>query len=481
MSVTQGIAILPLVILAAFAMGILLINVFSRNPKDEKIGYIALTSMIFVFLSLFSFLGKSGISFGGMISVDIYAIFFYLVFVVIGTLTILASISYVKTTGIQSGEYYALILFAMIGMMLMASSTNLVMLFVSLEMMSIPIYILAGFHRNEARSIESSMKYFLLGAFASGFFLYGLSLIYASTGSTSYQAIARFLSNTERLDLSTLMWIGLAFLSVGFFFKIAAFPFHAWTPDVYEGAPTSVTAYMATGVKAAAFAALVRVFFTAFPLFQHDWTSIMWLIAVLTMIVGNFTALVQKSVKRMLAYSSIAHAGYLLVALVAGNQIGRSAILFYLMAYAFMNIGAFSVLMVMAKKNDYHEDLDSFAGIGFKYPLTAVAMSIFMFSMAGIPPTAGFIGKFYIFSAAVKSHYYWLAIIGVLNSAVSVYYYLRVIVYMYFKEPEGEIPDYRFSVPAVLSIVLAAWGVLQLGILPQNIMAIAQHSIKALM
>jgi len=226
---------------------------------------------------------------------------------------------------------------------------------------------------------------------------------------------------------------------------------------------------------------LVRIFFTAFPLFQHDWTSIMWLIAVLTMIVGNFTALVQKSVKRMLAYSSIAHAGYLLVALVAGNEIGRSAILFYLMAYAFMNIGAFSILMLMAKKNNFHEDLDSFAGIGFKYPLTAVAMSIFMFSMAGIPPTAGFIGKFYIFSAAVKSHYYWLAIIGVLNSAVSVYYYLRVIVYMYFKEPEEEIPAYHFSVPAVLSIVLAVWGVLQLGILPGNILTIAQHSIRALM
>jgi NADH-quinone oxidoreductase subunit N len=481
MSLTQGIAILPLIILAAFAMGILLINVFSKNPKDGKIGYIALTSMIFVFLSLFIFVGKGKMSFGSMISVDIYSIFFYLVFVVIGILTILASISYVKTTEIHSGEYYALILFAMIGMMLMASSTNLIMLFVSLEMMSIPIYILAGFHRNEQRSIEASMKYFLLGAFASGFFLYGMSLVYATTGSTSYHAIAAYFAKTERLDLSTLVWIGLGFLSIGFFFKIAAFPFHAWTPDVYEGAPTSVTAYMATGVKAAAFAALVRIFFTAFPLFQHDWTSIMWLIAVLTMIVGNFTALVQKSVKRMLAYSSIAHAGYLLVALVAGNEIGRSAILFYLMAYAFMNIGAFSILMLMAKKNNFHEDLDSFAGIGFKYPLTAVAMSIFMFSMAGIPPTAGFIGKFYIFSAAVKSHYYWLAIIGVLNSAISVYYYLRVIVYMYFKEPEGEIPAYHFSVPAVLSIVLAVWGVLQLGILPGNILTIAQHSIRALM
>ncbi len=481
MSLTQGIAILPLVILAAFAMGILLINVFSKNPKDGMIGYIALTSIILVFLSLFLFVGKTDIKFGGMISMDIYAIFFALVFVVIGVLTILSSIPYVKTVGIHSGEYYALTLFAMIGMMLMAASTNLVMLFVSLEMMSVPIYVLAGFIRREERSVEASMKYFLLGAFASGFFLYGLSLVYASTGSTSYQAIAEFLVKTERLDLSTLLWIGLGFICVGFFFKVAAFPFHAWTPDVYEGAPTSVTAYMATGVKAAAFAALVRVFFTAFSAFQHDWTNIVWLIAVLTMTLGNFVALVQKSVKRMLAYSSIAHAGYLLVAFVAGNEIGRSAILFYLMAYAFMNIGAFSVLMVMARKNDNHEDLGSFAGIGFKYPLTAVAMSVFMFSMAGIPPTAGFIGKFYIFSAAVKSNFYWLAIIGVLNSAVSVYYYLRVIVYMYFKEPEGEIPTYRFTAPAVLSIALAVWGVLQLGILPQNILTLARHSIQALM
>jgi NADH-quinone oxidoreductase subunit N len=483
MSLNQGITLLPLIILVAFAMGILLIDVFARDTKGTgTIGYIALSAMVFVFLSLFLFTGKGDkMAFGSMMRMDVYAVFFYLVFVVIGILTILASISYVKTTGIHSGEYYALILFSMVGMMLMASSTNLVMLFVSLEMMSIPIYILAGFLRNEERSIEAALKYFLLGAFASGFFLYGLALVYAATGSTSYQAIADYLARTQRMQLSTLMWIGLAFITVGFGFKIAAFPFHAWTPDVYEGSPTSVTAYMATGVKAAAFAALVRIFFSVFSGFQQDWTSLLWLIAVLTMTVGNFTALVQKNVKRMLAYSSIAHAGYLLVAVVAGNAMGRSSILFYLLAYAFMNIGAFTNLMVMARKNDPREDLDSFAGLGFQYPLTALAMSVFMFSMAGIPPTAGFIGKFYIFSAAVKSHDYWLAVIGVLNSAVSVYYYLRVVVYMYFKEPEGEIPAYHFSVPAVLSIVLAVWGVLQLGILPENILTIAQHSIRALM
>jgi len=482
MNLSQILTVLPLIILSAFGMAILLISAFSKGSgKESTIGYIALTCMGFVFLSLFLFVGKGKLAFGNMIAVDAFTLFFYLIFVVIGVLTILASISYVRIVGIQSGEYYALILFAMVGMMLMASSTNLVMLFLSLEMMSIPIYILAGFMKKNVRSTESSLKYFLLGAFSSGFFLYGLALIYASTGTTSYQAIAAFISGSLRLDLSTLMWIGIAFIIVGLGFKIAAFPFQNWTPDVYEGAPTSVTAYMATGVKAAAFAALVRIFFTAFPAFQHDWTSIMWLIAILTMTVGNFTALVQKSVKRMLAYSSIAHAGYLLVAFVAGNASGRSAILFYLLAYAFMNIGAFSVLMVMTKKDNFHEDLDSFAGLGFKFPLTAVAMSIFMFSMAGIPPTAGFIGKFYIFSAAVKSHDYWLAVIGVLNSAVSVYYYLRVVVYMYFKEPEGEIPACRFTVPAVLSIVLAVWGVLQLGILPGNILSLAQHSVMALM
>ena len=482
MNLAQIFTVLPLIILAAFGMAILLISAFMNDVrKDNTIGYIAFTGIVFVFLSLFLFVGKGKLTFGAMISVDAFTLFFYLIFVVIAALTILASIPYVRIVGIHSGEYYALILFAMIGMMLMASSTNLVMLFLSLEMMSIPIYILAGFMKKNARSTESSLKYFLLGAFSSGFFLYGLSLIYASTGTTSYQAIAAFVSGSERLDLSTLMWVGIAFTVVGFGFKIAAFPFQNWTPDVYEGAPTSITAYMATGVKAAAFAALVRVFFTALPAFQHDWTGILWLIAILTMIVGNFTALVQKSVKRMLAYSSIAHAGYLLVAFVAGNESGRSAILFYLMAYAFMNIGAFSVLMIMAKKNNFHEDLDSFAGLGFKYPLTAVAMSIFMFSMAGIPPSAGFIGKFYIFSAAVKSHYYWLAVIGVLNSAVSVYYYLRVVVYMYFKEPEGEIPAVRFTVPAVLSIILAVWGVLQLGVIPGNILSLAHHSVLALM
>ncbi len=482
MSLNQGITILPPLILALFAMGILLIDVFAKDPKGTNtIGYLALSSMIFVFLSLFLFTGRGKMTFGTMISMDVYTIFFYLVFVVIGILTILSSISYVKITGIHSGEYYALILFSMIGMMLMASSTNLIMLFVSLEMMSIPIYVLAGFHRNEERSIEASLKYFLLGAFASGFFLYGLALVYASAGGTSYQGIADFLAATQRLDISTLMWVGIAFVAIGFCFKVAAFPFHSWTPDVYEGAPTPVTAYMATGVKAAAFAAFVRIFFTTFSGFQQDWTAILWVIAVLTMTIGNFTALVQRNVKRMLAYSSIAHAGYLLVAFVAGNTMGRSSILFYLLAYAFMNIGAFTVLMVMAKKNNYHEDLDDFAGLGFKYPLTALAMSVFMFSMAGIPPTAGFIGKFYIFSAAVKSHDYWLAVIGVLNSAVSVYYYLRVVVYMYFKEPENEIPVYRFSVPVVFSIVIAVWGVLQMGVLPGNILNIANHSILSLM
>jgi len=481
MSITQGIAILPLIILAAFAMGILLINVFSKNPKDEKIGYIALTSMIFVFLSLFVYVGKGSLSFGSMISVDIYSIFFDLVFVVIGTLTILASISYVKTTGIHSGEYYALILFAMIGMMLMAASTSLVMLFVSLEMMSIPIYILAGFHRNEERSIEASMKYFLLGAFASGFFLYGLSLVYAATGSTSYQAIAQFLAKTERLDMSTLLWIGLAFLTIGFFFKIAAFPFHAWTPDVYEGAPTSVTAYMATGVKAAAFAALVRIIFTAFPLYQHDWTSIMWLVAVLTMIVGNFTALVQKSVKRMLAYSSIAHAGYLLIGFVVGTQIARSGILFYLLGYAFANIGAFAVISAIGKKGEEYNELKDFQGVGFKFPFLGLVMSVFLFSMAGIPPAAGFMGKFFIFSEAIKSGYIWLAIFGVINSVISLYYYLGVIVRMYFKEPEA---DLGIAAPAgtlVAALSLAAFGVLQMGIFPSYIWNLAQASAKMLM
>jgi NADH-quinone oxidoreductase subunit N len=334
--------------------------------------------------------------------------------------------------------------------------------------------------REDRRSAESALKYFLLGAFATGFLLYGIALIYGATGSLYLKDIASYISSQNLLK-SPMLLMSLVFLTIGFGFKIASVPFHMWTPDVYEGAPTSITAFMATGVKAAGFSALIRVFFSALPTFRSDWTSIMWVIAVATMTLGNIVAISQTNIKRMLAYSSIAHAGYILVAFVAGNDLGTSGILFYLMAYAFMNLGAFTVVILLGKKGEENTLINDYAGIGFKYPLLAAAMTIFLLSMAGIPPLGGFMAKLYVFSAAVKSKFYWLAILGVLNSAVSVYYYLRVTVLMYFRESEREITGLQFSPASVIALILAVIGTLYMGIFPANVLSFAQKSIAGLM
>jgi NADH-quinone oxidoreductase subunit N len=349
-----------------------------------------------------------------------------------------------------------------------------------LETMSISIYILAGMMREDKRSVEAALKYFLLGAFATGFLLYGIALIYGATGSFHLKDIATYIASKNLLR-SPMLLMSLVFLTIGFGFKIASVPFHMWTPDVYEGAPTTITAFMATGVKAAGFSALIRVFFSALPAFRPDWTSIMWVICVATMTLGNIVAISQTNIKRMLAYSSIAHAGYILVAFVAGNDLGTSGILFYLMTYAFMNIGAFTVVILLGKKGEENTLINDYAGIGFKYPLLAASMTIFLLSMAGIPPLGGFMAKLYIFSAAVKSKFYWLAILGVLNSAVSVYYYLRVTVLMYFRESEREITGLQFSPASVLALILAVIGTLYLGIFPANVLSLAQRSIAGLM
>jgi NADH-quinone oxidoreductase subunit N len=365
-------------------------------------------------------------------------------------------------------------------MMLMAAGSHLIIIFLGLETMSISIYILAGMMREDKRSVEAALKYFLLGAFATGFLLYGIALIYGATGSLYLKDIAAYITSKSLLR-SPMLLMSLVFLTIGFGFKIASVPFHMWTPDVYEGAPTSITAFMATGVKAAGFSAFIRVFFSALPAFRPDWTSIMWLICVATMTVGNIVAISQTNIKRMLAYSSIAHAGYILVAFVAGNDLGTSGILFYLMAYAFMNIGAFTCVILLGKKGEENTLISDYAGIGFKYPLLAASMTIFLLSMAGIPPLGGFMAKFYVFSAAVKEKFYWLAVLGVLNSAVSVYYYLRVTVLMYFRESEREITGLHFSPASVIALILAVIGTLYLGIFPANVLSLAQKSIAGLM
>jgi NADH-quinone oxidoreductase subunit N len=473
--------IAPEIIIAAFGFLVLLVDVFA--PKVEKKGYLGVLSLIGVVIAFFYTLplvGSDKTGFEGMFTSDGFAIFFKITILIIAFLTVLISMGYASREGIGFGEYYALILFATLGMMLMAAGTHLIVIFLGLETMSISIYILAGMLREDRRSVESAFKYFLLGAFATGFLLYGIAFLYGATGSLYLKDIASTIASKKLLD-NPMLLMSLAFLTIGFGFKIASVPFHMWTPDVYEGAPTSITAFMATGVKAAGFSALVRVFFTALPEFRPDWTSIMWLIAVATMTVGNIIAISQNNIKRMLAYSSIAHAGYILVAFVAGNKSGTSGILFYLMAYAFMNLGAFTCVILLGKKGEENLLITDYAGVGFKYPLLAASMTIFLLSMAGIPPLGGFMAKLYIFSAAVEAKFYWLAILGVLNSAISVYYYLRVTVLMYFRESEREITGLQFSPAPVIALILALIGTFYMGLFPANVLSFAQKSIAGLM
>jgi NADH-quinone oxidoreductase subunit N len=471
----------PEIIVTAFGFFVLMIEVFWPKERGKKnLGYFSLIGVILAFLLTLSQKGYVKSGYEGMFVADGYSLFFKIIFLIIAGLTILISIGYTRREGIDFGEYYALIFFATLGMMLMAAGTHLITIFLGLETMSISIYVLAGMIREDRRSVEAALKYFLLGAFATGFLLYGIALIYGATGSLYLKDVAAYIASKNLLR-SPMLLMSLVFLTIGFGFKVASVPFHMWTPDVYEGAPTSITAFMATGVKAAAFAAFVRVFFSALPGFRPDWTSVMWLIAVATMTLGNIVAISQTNIKRMLAYSSIAHAGYILVAFVAGNDLGTSGILFYLMAYAFMNIGAFTCVILLGKKGEENTLINDYAGIGFKYPLLAASMTIFLLSMAGIPPLGGFMAKFYVFSAAVKSKFYWLAILGVLNSAVSVYYYLRVTVLMYFRESEREITGLQFSPASVFALVLAVIGTLYMGIFPSNLLSLAQQSIAGLM
>jgi NADH-quinone oxidoreductase subunit N len=474
--------IAPELILSAFALAVLLLGVFyPRAGRSDHLGYVSLAGIVVAFFYTIPLIGTSQYAFNNMIAADGFGTFFKVTFLIIALLTVLISIGYAKRVDIDFGEYYALIMFSTVGMMLMAAGTSLITIFLGLETMSISIYVLAGMITGDRKSVESALKYFLLGAFATGFLLYGMALIYGSTGSITLKEIAAYIKAKPELLRSPMIIIGIALLTIGFGFKVATVPFHMWTPDVYEGAPTSITAFMATGVKAAGFAGFVRVFFSALGSFQPDWITIMWLLAVATMTVGNVVAIAQTNIKRMLAYSSIAHAGYILVGFVAGSELGTASILFYLLIYAFMNIGAFTVVILLGKRGEENVLISDYAGIGFKYPLLAASMTIFLLSMAGIPPLGGFMGKFYIFSAAVKAQYYWLAVIGVLNSAVSVYYYLRVTVLMYFREAERDISGLSFSPTSVIAVIISTWGVLYMGIFPRSVLALAQRSIETLM
>jgi NADH-quinone oxidoreductase subunit N len=441
-----------------------------EETGQRLLGLIALVGTLAALGATWFMAQAPGLAFWNMVQVDGFSVFFHVLIIAIAAVVILSSYEYMAVQRIRAGEYYALILFGAVGMALMSSAIELVLIFIALEISSISSYVLAGFRRHEASSAESSLKYFLLGSFATAFFLYGVALMFGATGSTNIDQIGRTLVTGP---IPVLAFVAVAFMFVGLGFKVAAAPFHIWTPDVYEGAPAPVVGFMSTAPKAAAFAVLLRV---VFVVNVHDIFWVIWISAALSMTLGNLGALVQSNVKRLLAYSSIAHAGYLLMAFAATPALGTSAAMFYTAAYAAMNLGAFAVVSHFANSGERYVTLEDYEGLGRSSPLLAATLTIFLLSLIGIPMTGGFFAKFYVFSAAVKANLIWLTIIGVLNSGVGAYYYLRIIVMMYMRESRKEVPVTRVPIPLGLALAACLAATLYLGIFPNSVLQYAQDS-----
>jgi NADH-quinone oxidoreductase subunit N len=469
--------IYPEAVLVTVGLSVLIFDLFIEKERKSYLGWYSLVGVIIAAVATYKMMGMSGAYFAGTFLLDPFSLFFKFVFYIACGLGILLSINYLKVEDIHRGEYYALMLFATSGMMLMASAGDLITLYLGLELMALSIYILAGFLRKDNRSNEAAIKYLVLGAFSSGIMLYGMSLLYGITGTTNLAGILVFLQKT---DLSNpVLFLAMIMLIVSFGFKVAAVPFHMWVPDVYEGAPTSVTAFMSAGPKVAGFAVLLRVFVYALqPLHEHSSTIIAGL-AVLTMGVGNVLALSQTNIKRMLAYSSIAHAGYALVGLAAGTADGASSVMLYVLIYALMNMGAFGIVIMLRKAGVRGEEITDYAGLGKTNKMAAFLMLIFMFSLTGIPPTAGFVGKFYIFKAAVQANLVWLAVVGVLFSAISAYFYLRVIMVMYMSEPKAKF-ELATAPSLALALTVSVLAVIVIGVYPTDVLNYARASIAGL-
>jgi NADH-quinone oxidoreductase subunit N len=471
-------AIVPMTVVTLSAIAAMVAEAFRSPGERMPIGGLGLIGLVASAVASALLWGRDATSFG-VVRADNFALFVNGVLIVVGVLTILLSGRVADADELPQGEFYALMLFAVAGMMLMASATDLLVIFLALEVLSLAVYVLTGIRRASAAGAEAAFKYFLLGGFSSAFFLYGVALMYTVVGSTRLEQIGMTLA-TEASH-GPLVHFAIGLLLVGFAFKVSAVPFHMWTPDAYQGAPTVVAGFMSTAVKAAAFAALVRVFLTAFGALRADWTPVVWLIAIATMIVGTVIGVAQTNLKRMLAYSSIAHAGYLLIGLVAGSAAGKAAVLFYLLAYAVTNVGAFGVIALLATRDRPHDTLDDFAGLWNVRPALAALMTIFLLSLGGFPPTAGFVGKWYIFTAAVERGEYLLAIIGVLTSVISVFFYLRVVVMMYMSEAEGAPAAPPLSRLALAGLAVATLVVFYLGILPARILELAAASVGTIL
>jgi NADH-quinone oxidoreductase subunit N len=469
---------LPEIILSAGATLVMALEPLTGSGK--KNGLVSLTFLTFLGAMVAAIAANSspGTAFSGLLVVDGFGTLFRVLVIAVGALTLFSANSFLNREGANSGEYYALVLFSVAGQCVMVTANDLIMVFIGLEISSIASYVLAGYLRDDRRANEAALKYFLLGSFATAFLLYGVALLYGATGSTNLSGIRAAVSSGAPPS-TMLVGIAAALMLVGFAFKVSAAPFQMWAPDVYQGAPTPVTAFLSAGPKAAAFAVFLRVFMTAFQPIGENWEPLVWISALLSMTIGNFAALVQTDVKRMLAYSSIAHAGYVMVAITARSEDGVAAAMFYLAAYVLMNIGAFAVVAHISGKGEKFLKIQDLAGLGVKQPMTAAALSIFLLSLIGVPLTGGFFGKFYIFKAALESKLIWLAVLGLLNSAVAAYYYLRILVVMYMQEPGeavSELEPLPMSLKAALIAPLA--GILVLGIFPAVLLEFAIRSAK---
>ena len=472
-------AIVPMTCVAAAAIAAMVAEAFRDPGERMPIAGLGVVGLVGAAIASVFLWGHDATSFD-MVAADNFGLFVTMTLVLVGLLSLAISGPTIDRERLPRGEYYALMLFATAGMMLMATASDLLLIFLALEVLSLAVYVLTGIRRNLPIATEAAFKYFLLGAFSSAFFLYGIAFTYGLTGSTRLDRIAGLLT-TQAASPTPMLLLALGLVVVGFAFKVAAVPFHMWTPDAYEGAPPAVTAFMSTGVKAAAFAAFVRVLLSAFGPLRGQWADVLWLVAAATMVVGTTVGVAQTNVKRMLAYSSIGHGGYLLVALLAGNEVGKGAVLFYLLTYAVTNIGAFGVIALLETGDRPNDRIRDYAGLGNSHPTLAALMTIFLLSLGGFPPMAGFIAKWYVFSAAISAGYTWLAVIGVLTSVVSVFFYLRIVVMMYMAPDEA--PDTVPVVPRIAGAALVASAILifYLGILPTRVLAWAAASISRIL
>jgi NADH-quinone oxidoreductase subunit N len=471
-------ALAPLLAIVIAALLVLLLEVFFKREDKSYLGYISLAFLIAAGIMCILLWNKAYSYFEGALFLDNLALFFAVIFVIALCFVVLISMKYLLLQDVNYGEYYSLMLLALAGMLIMVTSFNFLVIFLGLEVLSVSSYALAGLRRKDEKSSEAAVKYFLLGSFASAFLLFGLALLYGASRSIDIPEIMSFFRQSQN-GPPLMALVGMALVIIGFGFKIALVPFHMWTPDVYQGAPTPVTAFFSIGPKAVGFAVLLRMFYAYW---DSSATSqlifwVLYVLSALTMVVGNLIALRQTNLKRLLAYSSIAHAGYILIALLAKDY---TSLVFYLTVYFFMNIGAFSAVIALSKEDQEYLELDDYAGVGFKYPWIGAALAIFLFSLAGFPPTGGFLAKFYVFSSAVRQGLVPLVIIGVLASLVSVFYYLRVIVFMYMREPSREVEISTDNPGLFLVLFLCLYGVLQLGLYPGNILVVIRLAVSSL-